>query len=430
MNSWNESIRIWLDDNKGNLLDLVQDLVRFNTVNEVTSGSEKDCQLFLAQYLRDMDMNVDVFSPDDVPQLSKHKAYFPGKDYRNRPNVVAVMKGKGGGKSLLFSSHIDTTVAAPGWGIDPWTPEIKDGKLYGLGTFDMKGGLAASVLAVRCIRELGIQLQGDLFVESVVDEEFGGANGTLASRIKGYNPDAAIIPEPTNMAVCPGARGGALWRVTFKGNTGMSFSGEKIINPALIAAKFIVFLEAYEIAARGKAGPPPWFEDDHSLGVIVTRLEAGDLSSPLCDSGPTECHVDIWVECHPHITEEQLQHELLTGFSQMYTNQYPEWQEPQFTKMIRFLPGCEVDADFPLIDIMAHNVEQVTGNTAVKTGAPFACDAFMFNLHSPTPALIMGPSGANAHAPDEYIDIPQFFQLIEIYVHTILDWCGIVEEKR
>ncbi|NQX64243.1 M20/M25/M40 family metallo-hydrolase [Paenibacillus qinlingensis] len=426
--TWSESIRIWLDKNKGIILDFVQDLVRFNTVNEVTHGSEKECQLFLAQYLRDMEMNVDVFSPEDVPRFREHEAFFPGKDYTDRPNVVAVMNGKGEGKSLLFSSHIDTTVAAPGWNRDPWTPEVSEGKLYGLGTFDMKGGLSASVMAVRCIRELGIQLQGDLWVESVVDEEFGGANGTLASRLKGYNPDAAIIPEPTNMAVCPGTRGGALWRVTFKGNTGMSFSGEKIMNPALMAAKFIVFLEAYEIAARDKAGPQPWFEEDRSLSVIVTRLEAGDLSAPLCDSGPTTCHVDIWVECHPHMTEKQLQQDLLTGFSQMYANSYSEWQEPEFTKMIRFLPGCEVDAGFPLIDMLAYHMEEVTGTAAIKAGAPFACDAFMFNLHSTTPAIVMGPSGGNAHAPDEYIDIPQFFQLIEIYVLTILNWCGIAEE--
>lgn len=428
-NKWNESIRTWVNDNKKNTIELVQDLVRFNTVNEVTHGSEKACQLFLAKYLNDMGMKVDVFSPEDVPHFREHEAYYPGKDYSARPNVVAVIKGTGGGKSLMFSSHMDTTVAAPGWLNDPWHPEIKRNKLYGLGTFDMKGGLAASVMAARCISELGIQLKGDLYVESVVDEEFGGANGTLASRIKGYNPDAAIIPEPTNMAVCPGARGGALWRVTFKGNGGMSFSGEKITNPTTIAAKFILFLEEYEMAAREKAGPPPWFENDHSLSVIVTRLEAGDISAVLCDSGPVECHVDIWVECHPRITEEQLKQELLTGYRQKYAAQYAEWQEPLFTQMIRFLPGCEVDPAFPLIGIMTQTVEKVTGIPAMKAGAPFACDAFMFNLYSPTPAIIMGPCGANAHAPDEYIDIPEFLQLIEIYVLIILDWCGVIGKE-
>jgi acetylornithine deacetylase len=133
-----------------------------------------------------MGMNVDVFSPEDVPHFREHEAYYPGKDYSDGPNVVAIRKGTGGGKSLIFSSHMDTTVAAPNWQSDPWNPELREGKLYGLGTFDMKGGLAASIMAASCIIELGIQLQGDLYVESVVDEE-------LAERTEHWPAESRVI---------------------------------------------------------------------------------------------------------------------------------------------------------------------------------------------------------------------------------------------
>jgi acetylornithine deacetylase len=413
----------WVEGNKEVILNFVSDLVRFNTVNEIITGNEKECQYYISNVLMQMGLTVDLYSPEEVKGFREHPAYFPGKDYANRPNVIGIWEGKGRGKSLVFSSHSDTTVA--GWKKDPWTPLIENGRLYGLGTFDMKGGLTASIMAVRCLRELGVELTGDVFIESVVDEEFGGANGTLAGRLRGYNPDAAIIPEPTNLAVCPAARGGALWRVTFTGNTGMSYSEEKIINPANLAAKFIVWLEEYESERGKKQGSAPWYENDSILPVIITRVEAGDMKALLCDSGPMQCHVDIWVECHPGVTEDHLKQEIMGGFSRKYGQEIPL---PEMIKMIRFLPGTEIDPDFPLIGILANETKIVTGKDALTQGAPFACDAFMFNLYSPTPAIIMGPVGANAHAPDEYIEIGAFLDLVKIYARTMIVWCGLFKE--
>jgi acetylornithine deacetylase len=416
-------IHNWIQTNKQPAIDLVSDLIRYDSVNHVVTGGEKACNVHVANVLIDTGLLIDMYTPDDVKELREHPAYFPGKDYSGRPNVIGIWKGSGEGKSLLFSSHIDTTVAAKEWQIDPWTPLMKENKLYGLGSFDMKGGLAASIMAVRCLRELGIRMKGDIMIESVVDEEFGGANGALAGRVRGYHADAAIIPEPTNFAVCPATRGGALWRVTFTGKSGMSFSGEKIVNPGNLAAKFIVFLEEYEAARATQPGPSPWYEDDSSvLPVMVTRIEAGDMNAVLCDSGPAECYVDIWVECYPGVSEEQLKKELLDGFHSKYGL---EAGEPLFEKVIRFLPGAEIPPDFPLIRQLAQEMEAVTGRTAAIHGAPFACDAFMFNLYSSTPAIVMGPVGANAHGADEYMDLDAFYDLIEIYARAAIRWCGM-----
>lgn len=419
------AVRMWIEDNESHILQLVSDLISLPTVNQITKGAEKDAQLYLAELLKRMELEVDVFSPEEVVGLKEHPAYYGEKDYADRPNVVAIWKGSGGGKSLIFSSHMDTTTAAMGWERDPWKPHIEADKLYGLGAFDMKGGLAASVMAIRCIKELGVKLRGDVLVESVVDEEFGGANGTLASRVRGYNPDAAIIPEPTNMAVCPGTHGGAQWRVTFTGNAGMSFCGESIVNPTNVMAKFIVYLEEYEAARQLKGGPAPYFESDHNLPVMVTRVEAGDMSAVLCDTGPAESHVEIWVECHPLVSEEQLKEEILAGFQNKYKEEYHNWVEPKFEKLIRFLPGAQIDPQFPLIQMLSTITSEVTDQQYGEViGAPFACDSFMFNLYTDTPAIVLGPVGANAHAPDEYIAIPQFMQLVEVYVLAILEWCG------
>lgn len=425
-----KNIKKWTQTNQDKILQQVTELVGFNTVNQAVTGTEKPCQLYLRDVFEKMGLAVDFFSPEDVANFREHEAYFPGKDYMDRPNVVGSLKGDGKGKSLIFSGHIDTGVIAPGWDSDPLTVRIEDDRLYGLGVFDMKAGLSASIMALQCLMDLGVKLGGDVAVESVVDEEFGGANGTLASRLRGYNPDAAIIPEPTNLAVYPATRGGVIWRITFRGATGMSFSGEEIVSAVHTANQFITFLEEYETERRKKAGPAPWYEEDTDLPVIVTRLEAGDINAPFCDVGPTECHVDIWIECHPGITEEQLKNELLQGFARRYGEHLlSEEHAPEFSKLIRFLPGAEVEPEFPMISLLANQVEQVVGYGSVQ-GAPFACDAFMFNEYSPTPAIVMGASGGNAHAPNEYINIPELFQLIEVYARTIIEWCGQAEDSN
>ncbi|WP_127588193.1 M20/M25/M40 family metallo-hydrolase [Paenibacillus koleovorans] len=421
-------IQAWVRTHEDATVELISKLVSFDTVNGVLTGTEKELQLYLQQVMEQYGLATDLFSPEEVPGFREHPAYFPGKDYSDRPNLVGLHQGQGGGRSLVFSSHVDTAVVAAGWERDPWTAEREGDRLYGLGTFDMKGGLVASLMALRCLIELGLPPLGDVSIESVVDEEFGGANGTLACRLRGRPADAAIIPEPSNLAVYPASKGGALWRVAFRGTTGLSFSGETVINPTLAASKFIVFLDEYE-RERGKAGgPAPYYTDDRQLPAIVTRVEAGDMQALLNDVGPSTCSVDIWVECHPGVTEEQLQAELLQRFGERFGEHLIQGEyAPTFTKMIRFLPGSEVEPEFPLIGMLAQLTERVTGRQSDVTGAPFACDAFMFNLYSPTKAIILGPSGANAHAPDEYIEVPALLQLVELYALAIVEWCGVAE---
>jgi len=167
---------------KGAVIQLTEALIRFQSEQRVPTGWEKDCQMFVADRLRGLNLELDVFEPSEVPGFTEHPAYWPGRDYRNRPNVVGIWRGANskGAKSLMFSSHVDVVAGLEGGRFPPFGPVRQGDKLYGRGSNDMKGGLAASIMAVRCLQELGIRLQGDVYVESVVDEEMGGSNGTLA----------------------------------------------------------------------------------------------------------------------------------------------------------------------------------------------------------------------------------------------------------
>ena len=111
-----------------------------------------------------------------------HPAWWPGRDYANRPNVTSQIDGKGEGRSLLLSGHIDTVpLGTTDWSYDPFGAVVEDGKLYGLGSFDMKGGVAALLSAVRVIKELDIPLAGDLIAETVVDEHRDTALGSFGA---------------------------------------------------------------------------------------------------------------------------------------------------------------------------------------------------------------------------------------------------------
>ncbi|MCZ7545444.1 MAG: M20/M25/M40 family metallo-hydrolase [Anaerolineae bacterium] len=202
----------WLDafdDFRDQLVQNTRDLVRIPSTNTPPTGAEKACQDHIAALLRDASLEVDYYFLTEVEGLEAHPSYWPGRDYGRRPNVNGVIRGQGGGRSLLLTGHIDTVPLASmdRWQHDPFGAEVEAGRLYGLGAGDMKGGVAIALTVAQAIQRLGIKLEGDLLVESAVDEEFGGVNGTLAGRLRGHNADAAVILEPTNLEVYPAARG-------------------------------------------------------------------------------------------------------------------------------------------------------------------------------------------------------------------------------
>lgn len=418
-------VRAWVEEHRDLITGTLRDLVRIDTQNLAPYGNELPGQLAVANLLRNLDCDVDVFEPTSVPGLTEHPAYWRERPCTGRPNVVGIRKGQGGGRSLLFSSHMDTVPVGPDpWQMKPWAGDVLDGRLYGLGAYDMKGGLAASILVVKALNDLGISLRGDLLIESVVDEEFGGANGTLAARLK-YNADAAIVPEPTNLAVCHAHHGGLMLKVTFRGKPGWGFSPDKPRDPVVAITRFVSVLNEWAAHRRATTQVPPHYQLNPDLPVMVTQLKAGDVSLPFfADRVPSHAWLSVWIECLPGVRAEEIVADLRAFYS--------KWQasDPVLADMepellpIRFLDGSEIAPDHPLVSTLAAVHQQVLGQPATVKGAPFACDGHMFNLHSPTPVIFLGPTGGNPHSPDEFILLEDYCKLVEIFVLTTIEWCG------
>ncbi len=417
-----------IDRYRNDIIGLTIELVKFPSENKPPDGNEKECQEYLARRLKEYGFEIDLFIPTEVKGIKKHPAFLPGRNYKDRPNLVGKVKGIGRGRSLIFSGHIDVSPKEPmPWTHPPFGGDIENDRIYGRGSFDMKGGMVAAVMAVKSIMDAGVKLKGDIFLESVVDEEYGGANGTLACRLRGYEADAAIIPEPTSMAICPASRGGKHVKITVKGKSGLGYAGEELINPVYGMGRIIEAIKSFDlIRNKGiKDIHPMYAHDPYPLPAMVMKLKAGEVEPWGAIGVPLECWATVWIQVFPGTTEEEFDREFY-GFMDSIVKTDPVLCQnpPKFEKHTRYLDPTEISPVHPIVRTAAEAYKTVTGNNSKIQGAPLACDAFIFNKYSKTPALIFGPSGGNAHAPDEFVNIEGLIELTKIYAMTVLDWCG------
>lgn len=413
-------INRWVDAHIDELVQFAETLVRYPSENRAPDGDEGECQQYLAGQFKAMGLEVDLFEPDQVEGILGHEAYWPGRNYNGRPNVVGVWKGTGGGRSLLFSSHADVVPGIDGR-FRPYEPVRENGRLYGRGSSDMKGGLASTVFSVRCLQDLGIRLKGDVILESVVDEENGGANGTLAARLRGYQADAAICPEPTGMVLAPAHRGGCYFEITLEGRSGMPFGAEELVNPAYALSHLGVAIEEWQSKRDETLSPPPLYQENPRLPVVVSRLEARSLAVGV----PREGSLRVWVEVHPGTSFEELESSFF-GFLRERASQVPVLGQcrMEVRQLTRFLPGSSVPVDHALVSLLLQNFAEAEVSVPVR-GAPFACDVFMFNLHSSTPCVLLGPRGGNAHDQDEWVSIEDLVELTKTFALTAVRWSGV-----
>jgi acetylornithine deacetylase len=394
----------WLAAHADDLIDLTRKLVSYRSENRPPRGEEGPCQAFVAAYLDGLGLEPDVFRPDEVAGAPEHPAWWPCRDYAGRPNVVARLRGAGGGRSLLFSGHVDV-VPAHGDGVHSyWDGEIDDGRLYGRGALDMKGGVACYLHALRCLIECGHPLAGDVIVETTVDEEFGGANGTLACRLRGYNADGAVLAEPTGLAVCHATRGGIQYRLHARGaKGGMDFGGGAEPSALVTIARAASALADSE-PARGAP-------------IYQFLLQSGEqLPWGTAEGTPTDGVLEFWAEILPGTTRAMLEEELRSTVARAAADGTPlHWEQ-----RTRFLDALAGDPAAPIVTAMR---DALPGRPPPTT-APFACDAFIFSEHSPTPVVVCGPGGDNPHAPDEYVNVADLHTLAAAYVRLAGEWCG------
>ncbi len=210
-------------DRRQELLDLASTLIAFDTTaREVGEPPRQEAALqeHLATRLADAGAEVDLFEPD-AAALAAEPLVPEGLDFAGRPQLIATLRGRGSGRSLLLNGHIDVVSPEPRseWTSPPFAPEVRDGRLYGRGACDMKGGVAAMTLAAETIARAGMTLAGDLIVATNTDEESSGAGGTALVR-RGLRADAGIVTEPTDFRTWVACRGSEYGVIRVPGRPG------------------------------------------------------------------------------------------------------------------------------------------------------------------------------------------------------------------
>ena len=410
-----------VDDNWESEVEFLRGLVR----RPSALGGEAVVQRFVAEELRETGLEPDVWQIDHA-EIAALPGYSPVEwSYEGRPNVAAVWRSPSGdGRSLLLNGHVDVVPATPEhhWTFDPWGGELADGRMYGRGAADMKGGVAAMVYAVRALRESGVELKGDVTLETVIEEECTG-NGALAARARGYRADAAVIPEPFGPRLLE-AQVGVMWaRVTVRGKGAHAERASASVNAVLKGCRLLEAVKELEERVNDPADRHPLFENvEHPLNYNVGIVRGGDWAS----SVPEECIFEVRISCYPGEDLEEVgsrfrAHLLEAAGRDAWLSETP----PEVSFYAFRAEGCVVDRDEPIVQALQGCHREVTGKEPGFFSFTGTTDARFFNLYHGIVATCYGPTGANLHAPDEWVDLESVRQVTRVLALSAMDWCGV-----
>jgi acetylornithine deacetylase len=423
MSAWKEKIRAQIEKERASATELLQAWVRERSVQ----GEERSIQESIAERLRAMGLEVDLWVMEGE-ELMKHPYFVsPRNTFENSPNVVGVWKGTGGGRSIILNGHVDVVPAGDPaqWVHDPFSGAIIDGKLYGRGATDMKGGNLASLLAIHVLQSLGVRLKGDVIFQSVVEEESGGA-GTLATILRGYKADAALIPEPTNMKIFPKQQGSMWFRLTVKGRSahgGTRYEGVSAIEKSMLVVQAIARLEKERNA---RISDPLYEKLPIPIPINIGVIEGGKWPSSVADLVKLEGRMGV----APGERMDDARAEMAAALKRL--SEEDPWFAEHPVELewfgARWVPGA-VAEDHPLMTILQQQFIAVTGKEAVVEASPWGTDGGLLTTLAETPAIVVGPGVTQvAHYPNEYIELDAVFQCAEIFALTLLEWCGIAEQ--
>ena len=386
------------------------------------TGSEQAVQAVVAETLSTMGLEMDVWSPK-LEDVSNHPAFSDdGLPLGDRPVVVGIWRGTGGGKSLILNGHTDVVPVGDEslWPYPPWSGAIADGKVYGRGSCDMKAGLVAAIYAVSALKKIGWQPRGDVLIQSVIGEETGGV-GTLATLTRGYRADAAIVLEPTELALVPVGSGALSFRLTVDGLAAHGGLRQKGVSAIDLFLPLYQALQRLETDRHRRLGHPLFPEGQLAAPLSVGMLTAGDWVSTVPEALVAMGRYGVF----PGESLSAARSEFETAISvaasdHSWLKTHPpkvEWIEGQFE-------SAQTNGDSDLVKVIANAHETVTGSEPKRTGVPWGSDMRFFTNHAGMPAVLYGAGDVQlAHTVKEFVPLDEMLILTRVLALTIYRWC-------
>ena len=376
------------------LINLLSDLVKINSVNpDLVPNGVGEAEI--ARYIADWGVaaGLEVIIQDVV---------------EGRPNVILIARGSGGGHSLMLNAHTDIVGVSE---MDaPFTPIIRDGRLYGRGAYDMKGSLAACMLAVKQASHMN--LTGDVILSAVVDEEFASI-GTQAiiKEWERWTADAVIVTEPTELDISIAHKGFVWLEVDVFGKAAHGSRPNLGIDAITKMGKVLVKLDELDQALRAD----PSHDLLKSGSLHASRITGGE------DISMYPAHSKLVIERRtiPSETPDSVQEEIQRILDDIAQTD-PDFKASVKVTLSRSPFG--VDLDEPIVQLLQKKAEGILKRDVPLIGTTFWMDAALFSEHG-VPTVVLGPHGEGAHAKVEWVDLESVQQCVDIYTAVIADFC-------
>jgi len=374
------------------LVELLKQLVAIDSINPslVPGGAgESEIAKFVASWLERAGLEVTIDEPSS-----------------GRPSVVGILRGSGGGRSLMLNAHLDTVGVA---GMEhPHQPVVDGNRLYGRGAYDMKGSLAAIMMAAAAAKSHA--LRGDLIITAVSDEEYASI-GTASVAIR-WSADAAIVTEPTSMRVCVAHKGFVWLEVETHGVAAHGSRADLGVDAIAKMGNVLIGLESLDRFLRGAP--------THRL------LKSGSLHASLISGGqelssyPERCKLSIERRTIPGETPALVQAQIQNILDGVARSD-PQFQAEVRTTLVR--DAFEVPEDATIVQLVRQNAEATLGKSPELVGETFWMDSALLSSAG-IPTVIFGPHGAGAHAVVEWADLDTVQQCADIYLAVAKAFCG------
>ncbi len=389
----NEIKNIHVD--RDELLQFLQKLISINSVNP-SLGTEGKGELEIAHYIGDVlrGMGLEV----RFQELGT-----------NRVNVIGVLKGTGGGRSLMLNGHMDT-VTARSMHIEPFVPSFRDGDVYGRGALDMKGGIAAQVMAVQAIIRSGIRLQGDVIIAGVADEEYVSM-GTEAL-LKEYITDGAVVCEPTDLQIVTAHKGFVWSTIEIMGRAAHGSMPEKGIDAIMKAGKVLAILDGFDWAVLSGRTHPLLGNPSLHASLIQGGTEWSTY--------PDYCKIQLERRTIPNELPEDIDEEY------RYLLKKIAEEDRLFVASYRrdyYRQPFEISRSSDIVLTLERAARYVLGKEPVIAGASFWMDTALLAAAG-IPTVNFGPAGDGLHAAEEYVDFDSVVTTAEVLVRFIIEFCN------
>ncbi len=389
-------------------------------------GREGPCQDWLAREFAARGWAVDRYALADVA-MNHLPGYSPvmDTDYSNAVQVVAALRSPDvGGRSLILQGHVDVVPVGPAemWTEPPFGAVVKEGRMYGRGAHDMKGGVSAMIFALDALRTAGYAPAADVYVQTVTEEESTG-NGALSTLARGYRADACLIPEPTGGAVLRGTLGVMWFRLQISGQPVHVSQTETGTNAILSAFGLIQAIQAYALELNERVKTHPWFKRvKNPIKFNPGKIRGGDWAS----STPAWCEVDCRIAVLPGMSLAEFRDELAGVIAKaakadaFLADNPPKivWNGFQADDYV-LEPGSAFEETIRA----AHRA--VARSEPQESILPAVTDGRFYGRYYDIPSLSYGPGGAGSHGFDEYLDLATLKRTTVVIATFIANWCGL-----